>query len=42
MNIGLKDIAQWANKHQIFKSCDFADFSPRKGFKCKYYLKQLE
>lgn len=37
-----KDIAQWANKHQIFKSCDFADFSPRKGFKCKYYLKQLE
>lgn len=37
-----KDIAQWANKHQIFKSCDFADFLPRKGFKCKYYLKQLE
>ena len=37
-----KDIAQWANKHQIFKSCDFADFSPRKGFKCEYYLKQLE
>lgn len=33
-----KDIAQWANKHQIFKSCDFADFSPRKGFKCSYYL----
>jgi hypothetical protein len=36
-----KDIAQWANKHQIFKSCEFADFSPRKGFKCNYYLKQL-
>lgn len=36
-----KDIAQWANKHQIFKSCEFADFSPRKGFKCDYYLKQL-
>ena len=35
-----KDIAQWANKHQIFKTCDFADFSPRKGFKCNYYLKQ--
>ena len=33
-----KDIAQWANKHQIFKTCDFADFSPRKGFKCNYYL----
>lgn len=36
-----KDITQWANKHQIFKSCEFADFSPRKGFKCDYYLKQL-
>ena len=37
-----KDVAQWANKHQIFKSCDFADFSPRRGFKCNYYLKQIE
>nr|DAE39698.1 MAG TPA: L-lysine 2,3-aminomutase [Caudoviricetes sp.] len=35
-----KDLAQWANKHQIFKACEFKDFSPRKGFKCEYYLKQ--
>lgn len=36
-----KDIAHWANKPQIFRTCDFADFSPRKGFKCDLYLKQL-
>lgn len=36
-----KDVARWANKHQLFKSCDFSDFSPRKGFKCKYHLQQL-
>ena len=30
MNIGLLD---------IFGKCTFADFSPRKGFKCSEYLK---
>ena len=35
------DLARWANKMWLFKSFDFADFSPRKGFKCDYYLKQL-
>ena len=34
-----KDIAQWANKRWIFKACDFEDFEPRKGFKCKEYLR---
>lgn len=33
-----KDLARWANKMWLFKSCDFADFSPRKGFTCKEYL----
>ncbi|WP_303757821.1 hypothetical protein [Bacteroides caecimuris] len=33
-----KDLAQYVNKPMIFKSCTFADFSPRKGFKCGYYL----
>lgn len=33
-----KDLARWANKQWLFKSCDFADFSPRKGFKCKEHL----
>lgn len=38
----VKDLAQWANKMWIFKSCDFADFEPRKGFKCKEYLNNYE
>lgn len=33
-----KDLAQYVNKPMIFKSCSFADFSPRKGFKCSAYL----
>lgn len=38
----VKDLAQWANKMWIFKLCDFADFEPRKGFKCKEYLNNYE
>lgn len=33
-----KDMAQWVNKHQLFHITSFADFSPRKGFKCATYL----
>ncbi|MBD5314603.1 MAG: hypothetical protein HDS08_00290 [Bacteroides sp.] len=34
-----KDLAQWANKPQIFaKVPRFEDFSPRKGFTCSSYL----
>lgn len=33
-----KDMAQWCNKRMLYTSCDFADFSPRKGFKCKEYF----
>lgn len=36
-----KDLARWANKQWLFKSCDFADFSPRKGFRCKEYFTDL-
>ena len=34
-----KDLAQYVNKPMIFKSCTFEEFSPRKGFKYKAYLK---
>lgn len=34
-----KDMAYWVNKKQIFHTVDFAEFSPRKGFKCEVYLK---
>lgn len=36
-----KDFASWVNKKERFKSFDFKDFSPRKGFKCNFYFKQL-
>ena len=35
----MKDVARWANNMWLFKSCDFADFEPRKGFRCKEYFK---
>ena len=34
-----KDLARWANKMWLFKSFDFMDFEPRKGFKCSQYFK---
>lgn len=34
-----KDLARWANRNWFFKSTNFADFEPRKGFKCGTYLK---
>lgn len=33
-----KDMAHWANRHQLFASCEFKDFEPRKGFKCSEYF----
>lgn len=33
-----KDLASWADKKWVFRSCEFKDFSPRKGFKCNEYF----
>lgn len=33
-----KDMAAWVNKRQIFQVTEFADFTPRKGFKCQHYF----
>ena len=33
-----RDMARWANRHELFKATDFWDFSPRKGFVCGQYL----
>lgn len=30
-----------ADRKEIYMSCDFKDFSPRKGFLCKEYFKIL-
>lgn len=34
-----KDLASWADKKWIFRSCEFKDFEPRKSFKCNVYFK---
>ena len=34
-----KDFASWVNKRERLKSCDFKEFSPRKGFYCIEYFK---
>lgn len=34
-----KDLASWADKKWVFGSCEFKDFTPRKGFKCEEYFK---
>lgn len=33
-----KDMACWADRKQTYKTCDFKDFSPRKGFTCAEYF----
>ena len=33
-----KDLAGWADKKWIFRSCEFKNFAPRKGFVCSEYF----
>lgn len=33
-----KDMARWAMRREIYAVCDFKDYEPRKGFKCKQYF----
>ena len=33
-----KDLGRWANRAWLFKSMDFMDYEPRKGFKCSQYF----
>lgn len=35
-----RDMSTWADKKQFFRSCEFKDFAPRKGFKCNTYFIQ--
>lgn len=34
-----KDMARWANRKELYRSCSFMDFEPRKGFLCSDYFK---
>ena len=33
-----KDLARWCNRMESFKSCDFLDYEPRKGFKASSHI----
>lgn len=33
-----KDMARWTMRREFWTTCDFKDFSPRKGFTCKEYF----
>lgn len=35
-----KDMAHWADRKELYRSCTFKDFEPRKGFTCKQYFNQ--
>ena len=37
-----KDMAGWVNKRAHFVAHNFEDFTPRKGFKCRYYVEQFK
>lgn len=34
-----KDLARWCNRKELYKTHDFAEYRPRKGFVCKEYFK---
>lgn len=34
-----KDMARWSNRKELYRSFDFKDYSPRKGFYCIEYFK---
>jgi len=34
------DLARWANRKELFRSCEFRDYEPRKGFFCRDYFNQ--
>lgn len=36
-----QDMARWCNKRQIYGSCDFKDYEPRKGFRCEKYFEEV-
>ena len=33
-----KDMAHWVNRKELYATCDFKDFEPRKGFLCREYF----
>lgn len=36
-----KDMARWAMRREIYATCEFKDYEPRKGFKCSEYFNSI-
>lgn len=37
-----RDMAHWADRKELYMSCEFKDFTPRKGFRCnEYFMTQI-
>lgn len=34
-----KDLARWTDRKELYRSCEFRDFDPRKGFRCGEYFR---
>lgn len=34
-----RDLARWANRRELYKTMDFRDYEPRRGFRCSEYFK---
>lgn len=37
-----RDMSHWVDRKVYFRSCEFEDFEPRKGFKCKQYFDTMK
>lgn len=37
-----KDMARWCDRKELWKTLDFKDYEPRKGFRCEKYFNQHE
>lgn len=33
-----RDMARWADRKELYRSCDFKDYEARKGFRCREYF----
>ena len=36
-----KDMARWTDRKELYRTCEFKDFEPRKGFRCRQYFERL-
>lgn len=35
------DLSRWSDRKELYRTCEFKDYEPRKGFKCNEYFNEL-